>query len=342
MTEATGAGPTVKPPGITWVWSGALLGLAYAVPAAAVALHDVSKGAAFAVGMVPSAILGVPPVRKRRVVIAAMGLFVGLPTLAGSALANVPVLAVAAIFAFGVGAVALAERRPVLGTIALSLALPMTGVGLSYTDVGTAAGLAAIMAGGGLYACAVAMLWPDRPPPPRPRRVPPVPTRAYGFLVGATGASAAAIGFLLDLDHVGWACAASLLVIRPSAEMQELRGVGRIASVVLGAAAAVWFIRLDPPAVAYSLAFVLVVVAVAATHTSRWYITAAFTTFLVFVLLLYGDVAEAGSRFGERVGETVLGVGLACLFGLVVPRVLHLQTLQPAAAMPPDRPPAGP
>jgi hypothetical protein len=252
--------------------------------------------------------------------------------LVGSVLAHVPVLAVAGLFAAGIGAALLAERRPVLGTVALSLALPMIGVGLSYTEISTAAGLAAIMIGGAIYATVVSMAWPESDPPPRPAHGPPVPTRAYGALLGATGASAAAIGFLLDLDHVGWACAAALLVIRPSAEMQQIRSVGRIASVALGAAASIAVVRLDPPSAVYSVLILVVVAVVSATHTSRWYITAAFTTFLVFVLLLYGDIAEATSRFGERVGETVLGVALACFFGLVIPKLAHLATLRPATA----------
>ncbi len=44
--------------------------------------------------------------------------------------------------------------------------------------------------------------------------------------------------------------------------------------------------------------------------------TAAFSTFLVFLLFLSEDPDAAAARFGERVGETVLGVGLAYLVGL--------------------------
>jgi hypothetical protein len=40
---------------------------------------------------------------------------------------------------------------------------------------------------------------------------------------------------------------------------------------------------------------------------------------LVFLLLLYCDPQDAESRFSERVLETLLGVGLAYLFGLGLP-----------------------
>ena len=57
----------------------------------------------------------------------------------------------------------------------------------------------------------------------------------------------------------------------------------------------------------------------AATRGSRWYVTGAFTTFLVILLLVYGAPSEAESRLVERVGETLLGVGIALVFGVVLP-----------------------
>jgi hypothetical protein len=55
------------------------------------------------------------------------------------------------------------------------------------------------------------------------------------------------------------------------------------------------------------------------SRASRWYVTPAFTTFLVFLLLLYAVPATAGSRLTERIAETALGVGIAYVFGLAVP-----------------------
>jgi len=48
-------------------------------------------------------------------------------------------------------------------------------------------------------------------------------------------------------------------------------------------------------------------------------VTPAFTTFLVFLLLLYSRPQDAASRFNERVVETLLGVGIAYAFGLGLP-----------------------
>ena len=58
-----------------------------------------------------------------------------------------------------------------------------------------------------------------------------------GATLAWTVTVAAAIGFILDLEHVGWACAAALLVMRPSADMQRLRSAGRILAVAIGALA---------------------------------------------------------------------------------------------------------
>jgi len=303
-----------------WQWPAAALGAAYALPAAVVVLSDPQRGFAMAVGVMPAAIVGVLPTRRARLAIVVLGACVGVAMFLGGLLAGIPVLAVAAIFGLGVASARLAQRFR-FGTLAMNLALPMAGVGLSYS-AGKAAGAAALILLGSVGACAISMLWPERRPAGRPRaRQAPAgaPTLDYGIRLGAAGATAAAIGFLLDLDHVGWGCAAALLVMRPAAEMQRLRSVGRIISVFIGALVAVALVHVGPPAAVYSVAVIAALAGMAATHGSRWYVAPAFTTFLVFLLLLYSDPQDAASRFGERVLETLLGVSIAYLFGLVLP-----------------------
>lgn len=318
---ATDSRPLVsKAPGLVWEWPAAAVGAVYALPAAVVILNDPARGFAMALGVLPAAIVGVLPTRRSRLAVVVLGACVGVPIFLGGLLAGVPVLAVAAIGALGVGSALLASRFR-FGMLAMSLSLPMVGVGLSYSDVGKAAGIAGLMILGSAWACAVSMLFPERRAVDRRRsRGAPVgPTLDYGIRLGLAGATAAAIGFLLDLDHVGWACAAALLVMRPAAEMQRLRSVGRILSVAAGALVAVVLVHLNPPAVLYSLAALAAIAGVGAMHRSRWYVVPAFTTFLVFLLLLYADPQDAASRFGERLLETVLGVAIAYLFGLVLP-----------------------
>jgi hypothetical protein len=311
---------TDHPPNLVWDWSVAALGAVYALPAAVVALSDRQRGIALALGVLPGAIAGLLPRRRGRLAIVVLGAAIGVPMFLGGLLAGVPVLAVVTIAALGVGAAALAARFR-LGAIAMTLCLPMFGVGLSYPDIGKAAGIAGLMVLGSVFACLVSMLWPERPPPSRGKAPPPPakPTLGYGVLLGAAGATAAAIGFILDLEHVGWACAAALLVMRPSADMQRLRSAGRILAVAAGALAGAGLVRLHPPAVVYSVAIIAVIAGAGATHRSRWYVTSAFTTFLVFLLLLYSDPRTATKRFNERVLETLLGVAIAYFYGLALP-----------------------
>lgn len=115
--------------------------------------------------------------------------------------------------------------------------------------------------------------------------------------------------------------------MRPAAEMQRLRSVGRIIAVAIGALAAIGLVRLSPAAWVYSVAAIAALAACGATHRSRWYVTPAFTTFLVFLLLLYSRPQDAASRFDERLLETVLGVGIAYVFGLALPVLAQRQRL---------------
>lgn len=315
MAQAHTTGARAR--GIVWDRSQAVLGAVYALPAAAAMFSDPPTGLALAVGVLPAAIVGLAPMRRGRRAVVVLGTLIGVPLFLGSLLANVPWLAVATIGGLGVAAAWLAARSR-FGVIAMSLSLPMIGVGLSYTDVGQSAGLAGLMIVGSIYACLVSLLWPEHPPgAARPQAAPP--TLEYGVRLGAAGATAAAIGFIAGLEHVGWACAAALLVMRPSEEMQRLRSVGRIAAVATGALAAIMLVRLDPPVAIYSVAAILAVGGAAATNRSRWYVTSAFTTFLVFLLLLYATPEDAGARFDERLGETLLGVAIAYVFGLAIP-----------------------
>jgi len=313
------------PRALRWNWSDALLGALCALPAAAVTLNDVSRGLAFAIGVLPALIVGVQPTRRRRPLVIVVGSLIGASIVVGSVLSHQPWLAVLGIFLLAVGAAELAGRRPV-GRLLMTLGLPLVAVGLSYTDLAEACGLAAVMALGSVYACLVSLAWPEGPVGPA-RPVAPL-RRDYGIRLGVAAAIAAAVGFALDFDHVGWACAAALLVMRPSAEMTQQRSVGRLAAVTAGAGAAVILANQTSSTAVYALATVVVLAAASATHTSRWYVTSAFTTFFAISLLIYADPTEGVSRFNERVLETVLGVGLAYFFGLVVPLVRDSTTPQ--------------
>ena len=69
------------------------------------------------------------------------------------------------------------------------------------------------------------------------------------------------------------------------------------------------------------------------TETPATTSTGGFTTFLVISLLLYGNPQLAQSRFDERVLETLLGVGVALIFGVAIP-VLRTRVRRSARSTP--------
>ena len=314
------SGQAIVRPAVVWSWSSAALAALYGLPAAAVAFGDVPTALALGVGVLPAAAVGLLPTRRARWSILVVGSMAGLSLFLGSVLAETPLLAVPAIVALAVAAAWLAGRAR-LGMLMLSLSLPLVGAGLSFDSTTSGAGLALAMIAGSAFACAVSMFLPERSAGSPPSA--PPPTVGYGLRLGLAGATAAAIGFALDLDHVGWAACAAMIVMRPAAEMQRLRSVGRVVSVVVGAFAGGVFAQLVTEPVGYALAIPTDLAGVGGTRGSRWYVLSAFSTFLVFQLLLFGQATRAESRFVERVVETVLGVGLAYVYGLALPALFR-------------------
>jgi len=314
--------------GITWSWWDALRCGTCTLPAALVALSgDPTKGLAWAMGILPAAIVGMAPRRRDRRRLILVGALFAVSIIVGSLLAQTTATTIIGIFLVAYGTALLASRKA-FGLTAMTLCAPVAAIGLSYGDMGKAAGLGLLIFGGSAFSYVVFMLWPDAPAGGRAAPAPPLLAvayaRRYGVLLGLAAASAAAIGVAIHTDHVGWAAAAALFVMRPSWEMQELRSVGRVVSVFLGALVAVAYVRSDPSAAAVAGLAIVAIAGAGATHESRWYVTPFFGTWVVITMLLYSNptVAEEQWRFNERVGETVLGVGLAYVFGLLLPVVL--------------------
>ena len=326
------AAAAAPPAALSWTWSDAVRCGFCTLPAALIVLTgDPTRGLAWAVGILPAAVIGLAPRRKTRIRLVYVGVLFGLSILLGSLLVQTSVTAVIGIFAVALGAATLASRRA-FGLVAMSLCAPVAAVGLSYPDIGKALGLGAIMLGGSVFAYCVSLLYPEWTPEEsvgEPQLLPPAAAARYGIRLGLAASVATAIGIAIHTDHVGWAPAAALFVMRPAKEMQELRSVGRVVSVVLGGAGR----HCLPPSDALDRAGGPAGRArhcgAAGTRGSRWYVTPFFTTSLVLVMLLYDSptIANEQWRFAERVGETVLGVGLAYLFGLVLPRLLSPTTL---------------
>jgi hypothetical protein len=316
---------TTPRPALAWSWPQALAGAVYALPAALVALSDPQSGVPLAVGVLPAAILPVPGPRRARVAILLVGVVAGLSLFVGGVLAHLPAVLTAVLLILAVvGAAVLSAVAP-RGQVVLVLGVPLVAAGLSYDDFGTSASAALLLIAGSAYAWLVSLAWPERAAAGRAGS--DLPARSamldYGVRLGIAAAIAYLVAVGLDLDHAGWAAAACLLVARPQVDLLQSRGVGRVVAVTIGAAAAGIALRADPPDAVYAALAVVVLAAAAATCTSRWYISSAFTTFLVFLLLLFDHPEETAQKFDERVGETVLGVALAYVFGWLVPALMN-------------------
>ena len=320
-------------PAVAWSWPRALAGAVYALPAGLVAVSDPAAGVPLAVGVLPAALLPMPGPRRRRIVILLVGTMAGVSMFVGGLLAHLPTLAAATLLVPVVtGAAALAARIPG-GNLVLGLCAPLVAAGLSYGDFATALSTMVLLVAGATYAWLVSLLWPERA-----ASAPPVPPRpglrvmvGYGIRMGTAAAIAYALAAALHLDHPGWAPAACLLVARPQVDLLRNRGIGRVLAVLVGAGLAVTVLEIDPASGGYAVLVVVVIAATAATSGSRWYITPGFSTLLVLLLLLYDHDDQAEQKFGERVGETVLGVTLAYLFGWLLPSVLPRRAAPRAA-----------
>jgi uncharacterized membrane protein YccC len=102
-----------------------------------------------------------------------------------------------------------------------------------------------------------------------------------------------------------------------------------VASVSLGALAAVMLLHYHPSDTVLAATTLAALAGAAATHGSRLYVTPFFTTFIVIQLLLVSNYSAAVAhwRFAERVGLTLVGVAIAYLFGLALPKVPAWQHL---------------
>jgi hypothetical protein len=195
-----------RPAAIAWLWSWALLGALCSLPAALVALRSPSDGLALALGCIPAAAVGARGGRRSRVAVLVVGLCIGLGLVLGAALSTFWLLAAGGIFVLALGAAVVSAHARV-GSLLMTLAVPMVGAGLSFDgDVEAAAGVAALMAVGAVYGWLLCLCWPEEPvTAPAHAALPGQATMVeYGVRLGLAGAVCAALGFALDLGHKGW------------------------------------------------------------------------------------------------------------------------------------------
>lgn len=102
----------MAPRGMAWSWPDAGRCAICAIPAALVtATDDPSKGLAWAIGILPAALIGMAPTRRARAKVMLVGALFGLSIVVGSLLARNAVVAMLGILLAAYGSAVLAARQ---------------------------------------------------------------------------------------------------------------------------------------------------------------------------------------------------------------------------------------
>jgi hypothetical protein len=320
---------------LVWSWRNAAFGALMSSVAVVVILSgEVENGLYLLIGALPAAILGLPPRRSDRRRVIVIGVLFAVSVMVGSVLAQWAPVAVVGMFLMGLGAALLATRK-IFGYAVLTICLPLASTGLTYHGLDESLGVSALFITGSAIAFVVALCFPeyDDPLPPEPPLLSITAAQRYGVRLGLAAAVGTAIAFYSGAEHSGWIVISTVIVMRPAAEMMKVRSAGRAVSVFVGALVAAWLLGLDLSPGPIALVGAGAIIAACATNASRWYITPAFTTFLILWSVLYANpTAENISyRSWERVLDTLLGVGIAYFFGLLVPTLSRRHDDAPSA-----------
>ena len=317
--------------GITWDSAEARRGALCALPAVVIMLAvDVSLGMAFAIATIPVAMLGVPPQRIQRPRLGLVGLAFAVSYALGSVMGLWDVAAVAALTVLAFAGVVLSVRRPAAKLLP-ALLLPGFALGTNHLAPEGFA-VAAVMFAGAAWATLITCCWPTTHPPaitptPPERESDPAhalpSARMYGILFAAAAGIGLALGYLLNLVHVGWAAAAAMFIMRPDPGLLASRALGRTVATLAGVVAAGLLLHRGPTEVVLAIVTVATVSAMVAVRTSRWYITGAGGALIVLLISGVSGIHEFKVSFAERLLETALGAGLALTLGVAIPSGLR-------------------
>jgi hypothetical protein len=310
---------------IIWSWRDAKFGAVVAsIAAIVIVTGNVKIGLAILIGSLPAAVIGLLPTRKDRLRLVFVGVLFGGFLVFGSFLAQSVWIAIPTMFLLAMGSAVLASMRP-FGIVALSLCLPIAGVGLNFIGIEKSGIVGLLMIGGSVVAYGWSLCFKEYKHSTRPEinLMSREQSINYGLRLSLAAATATAIGFALGVQHVGWVVGTTLFVMRPDIELQKLQSLWRVVSVIVGALTASYLLTLDLQPLSIAAFSAGALIAAFATHASRWNVTLAFITFISFWAMLYGEptIAVIKYHFTEQVLTVLLGVGLAYLFGILIPKI---------------------
>jgi hypothetical protein len=299
-----------------------------------IATGHLTVGVAFAIGLLPTSLMGIAPRRKLRLVYGIVGCLFGLFIFVGALIINAHDIFETALLFFVICflATVLASTRPV-GTLLLGILIPALGIGTGYA-ISKAAGLMVAFMAGSLWSSLVMMPWPESKPDPdvgaRLAAMRPKHVKTYGVLLGLTAATSIFVGHFFHIPYPGWIATAALLVIRPVQDMTGWRGVGRALSTIAGTLLVIVVLGLSLNHVETAVVSALIAVVTIGARTSKLYVTPFGTAFLILTIELYGvsNAANLQEVGRHRIVNNVLGAIIALLYGLVVSWLLERTVLR--------------
>ncbi len=319
--------------GITWNWADAQRGLVCAAPAVPIAaVANVSLGVVFALGVLPVALLGLPPTRAARLKLFVVGVLFAGAYAAGCVVGEVSLLAIAAMFVVAGGSVLAAATHHRAAALLPALATPAFALGMNH-PAPEGFKLAAMFLAGAAWTTLVNLVWPlpdpaDLAQQPRPQSSgshpgSPRTVRTYALLFAAAATIGIAVAYALDLSHPAWAGAAAVFIMRPDPKLVTSRAIGRVGATIAGVLLAAWLYQYGIGEAAIIVIAVCSVAAMVGTRTSRWYVSAAGSGLVVLLISGVSSTEAFEHAFGDRIFETLLGAALALLLGVLAPRLLR-------------------
>jgi hypothetical protein len=295
-----------------------------------------TPGIAFAIGLLPTSLLGIAPSRKLRLIYGILGCLFGAGVYVGSYIVNLHnIWAAASIFlVVSFVATVISSKRPA-GGLLLALLIPSLAVGTSYSS-SEALGLTIAFMLGSVWSSLVSLVWPEFQPSKETRdrlkALQPSNVITYGLLLGLAAATSVVLGYYVDAAHAGWVATATMLIMRPVQEMAGTRGIGRALSTIVGTLLVVLTIHLWLSLVATAFVVAAIAILTIGARSSSWYITSFGTAFLILTIEMFGitDYAAVHQIAWYRITDNVIGAVIALFYGLLVPEVLvRMKRMQP-------------
>ncbi len=314
-----------RPRPVDWNWNEALRGALCALPGAIIVLTvEVGLGMFCAMGVLPFAMLGVPPTRKAALRFVLLGLQFAVAYALGSVVGTHAVLAVVVLTTVAYVAVLAIDRKPAMRVLS-ALIVPAFALGMNEPP-STGVALAGMFAAGSVWAVLVGVCFRSRI---RPRPAPavsgatPIAVRVFAVAYAAAAGIGLTLGFVLDVEHPAWIAAAAMFILQPIPSSSRARAVQRLLATVLGVTAAGLISLADPADWVLALVTLCTIAALIATRASRWYVTPFGSGLIVLLISGASSSSAFDVAFRDRILETAIGAGLAAIAVWLAPIVIE-------------------